>query len=103
MLIQNINRTWPGGRTTSAAESPKPPSARSTPTRGAGSCAGCGTSTPASGCQHCAAASARPRPGSSQPTESGSRRVRRAGHPLPLPRQHHTAPVGTPAGPSARL
>src|SRR6266568_5127187 len=31
------------------------------------------------------------------------RRVRRAGHPLPLPRQHHPDPVGTPAGDSTQL
>ena len=31
------------------------------------------------------------------------RRVSRAGHPLPLPRQQHTGPVGTPAGPGSQL
>ena len=31
------------------------------------------------------------------------RRVSRAGHPLPLPRQQHTGPVGTPAGPGNQL
>ena len=63
---------WPGGRTTSVTECPKTYSARSTPTRGAGSCAGCGTSTPTWGCRNCAAASACAEPGSSPPTGSGS-------------------------------
>ena len=31
------------------------------------------------------------------------RRVSRAGHPLPLPRQQDTGPVGTPAGPGSQL
>src|SRR5260370_1611595 len=31
------------------------------------------------------------------------RRVSRAGHPLPLPRQQNTGPVGTPAGPGNQL
>ena len=93
---------WPGGRTTSVTECPKTYSARSTPTRGAGSCAGCGISTPIWGCRNCAAASACAEPGSSQPTESGSPARSQCRSPLPLPRQH-TDPVGTPAGPSPRL
>ena len=42
VLIQSINlrTSWPGGRTTTATESPRPCSARSTIMHGAGSCAG---------------------------------------------------------------
>ena len=75
-LIQGINRFLAGwanyfrhGVSSAAFH------ARTT-TRGAGSCAGCGTSTntaaPASGCQNCGAGSACPAPGSSPSTESCS-------------------------------
>ena len=50
------------------------------------------------GCQNYAGASANPAPGGSLRRGQVHRRVRRAGHPLPIPRQQNPDPMGTPAG-----
>jgi len=81
-----------GGPTTSDTECPKRPSPRSTPTRGSGSRAGCGTSTRSDG-QSCGAGSACQAPGGSPRRDQVQGRSQRPGHPVPLPRLPDPDPV----------
>ena len=98
---------WPGGRTTTVTESPRPCSARSTISMGPDHALAkaeiqtrelpprnASTAPPLLRARDLAVRSQR---------SQVHRRVSRAGHPLPLPRQQHTGPVGTPAGPGNQL